>query len=254
MNAVLRAFGLAWGHVTDEPLGCGLDVTLMGGEMLAVVGPNGAGKSTLLLTLGGQISALGGRVELVGADVADIGLAERARRVAVLPQDIAPDPELTVRELVELGRTPHLGLWGRLRQQDHDAVDQALLACDLQQLKTRRLGQLSGGERQRALIALAMAQGAPLLLLDEPTTHLDLRRRAELFALLTQLRQRTGVAVVMVLHELADAFSQSTRVLVLGRGSAVELKKTDPQLKAKLAQAFEVDEQVLVHLRLSEAR
>lgn len=248
----LAARGLAWGHSARALLGRELDLSLEPGEALSVVGPNGAGKSTLLLTLSGRLPPLEGQVVLAGANARRLGAAERARRVAVLPQAAETDPELTVRELVELGRTAYLGLWGRLGPRDRDAIDRALAACDLEFLAAHRLGRLSGGERQRALIAMAVAQEAPLLVLDEPTTHLDLRRRAELFALLSDLRARSGLAVLMALHELSDAFSQASRLLVLSGEGAEELDRADPQVRAKLARAFGIEEKVLSHLRLEE--
>jgi iron complex transport system ATP-binding protein len=234
----LSVRALSWGY--RAALGGGLELTLQPGEAVAIVGANGAGKTTLLRTLAGQLPPLEGEVCLAGEGVVTLRPEQRARRVALLPQLISADLDLTVRELVELGRTPHLGLWGRLGVEDRRAVGEALSLCDLQELACRRLGALSGGERQRAQLALCLAQGAPLLLLDEPTAHLDLRHRHQLFQLLSRLRHQQRLTVVLVLHELADAYREGDRVLVLVDGAAVEIPADDPARREKLARAFGV--------------
>ncbi|MBK8480709.1 MAG: ABC transporter ATP-binding protein [Proteobacteria bacterium] len=231
---------LRWGRAAQAPLGALAALRLVRGEALAVVGPNGAGKTSLMLTLCGALPALAGTLRLGGEALAALAPRARAQRVALLPQTLALDPELTVRELVELGRTPHLGWWGRLAPEDHAVVEGAIARCDLQVLSEQPLGRLSGGERQRALVAMTVAQQAPLLLLDEPTTHLDLRWRHQLFELLQGLRRDLGVAVVMVLHDLAEAYREADRVLVLGAGRAEELARDEPARCERLATVFGV--------------
>jgi iron complex transport system ATP-binding protein len=237
----LRAEALSWGYAPDRPLGGGLDLTLAPGEAVALVGPNGAGKSTLLRTLAGVLPALDGRLLLGGREAARLTPRERARQAALLTQELQEEESLLVRELVEIGRTPHLGLWGARRASDRQAVERALALCGLSGLEDRPLAQLSGGERQRARVAMAVAQQAPVLLLDEPTTHLDLRRRHELFEQLRRLRAE-GVALVLVLHELGDAFREADRVLVLDEGQATPLAAGAPDTVARLARAFQVPE------------
>lgn len=232
--------GLSWGHERRAPLGSLPALGLVGGEALAVVGPNGAGKTSLLQTLCGALPAVAGTIRLAGQALAELTPRSRAQRVALLPQTLALDPELTVRELVELGRTPYLGWWGRLAPTDHAAVESAIARCDLRALADVALGRLSGGERQRALVAMTVAQQAPLLLLDEPTTHLDLRWRHQLFELLHALRRDLEVAVVMVLHDLAEAYREAPRVLVLGAGRAEEVARDDPARRERLATVFDV--------------
>ena len=218
----------------------GLNLRLEPGQMVAMVGPNGAGKTTLLNTLAGLRPPLSGAVLVGGRDLGDLDPPKRARRVALLPQMDRGDPTLTVHELVSLGRTPHLGLWGALSADDRRAVDEALDACDLTALARRPLAEISGGERQRARIGLTLAQSSPLLLLDEPANHLDLRRRYDFFALLSRLRRRRNLAVVVVLHDLAEAFREADRVLLLYRGRAVPVGAADPDRTAMLAEAFGV--------------
>ncbi|MCK5799244.1 MAG: ABC transporter ATP-binding protein, partial [Deltaproteobacteria bacterium] len=137
-------------------------------------------------------------------------------------------------------------LFGHLGAADREAVQEAIAACDLDVLASRRVGRLSGGERQRARLALALAQGAPLLLLDEPTTHLDLRRRQEIFELLKRLRSDRALIVVMVLHELAEAYTEADRVLVLSAAGAEEIAADDPTRRDRLAAAFEVSPERII--------
>jgi iron complex transport system ATP-binding protein len=224
------------------PLLSGLNLELAPGEAVAVVGPNGVGKTTLLRTLAGLLPLLQGAVRLGGEDLTRLSGVERARRLAMLTQVGSGEESLSVRELVELGRTPYLGLFGRLGPEDHQAVDHALTACHLEALAERRLDRLSGGERQRARIALTVAQQTDLLLLDEPVNHLDLRRRHEFYGLVSQLRKERGLAVVYVLHDLAEAFREAQRVFVLSGGQAALVRPDDPQRRSKLAEAFEVPE------------
>jgi len=237
----LEARDLACGFGA-RPLLSGVSLRLAAGQALGVVGPNGSGKTTLLRTLGGVLPPVSGRVLLGGVPRAMLTPQQRARAVALLPQVDRADSGLLVRELVELGRTPHLGLWGHLGPADRDAVDQALASCQLSHLAGRRLDQVSGGERQRARIAMTLAQQAPALLLDEPANHLDLRRRYELFELLQALRRERRLAVVLVLHDLTDAFRECSSLLVLHGGVARALEPGDPGRVQALARAFEVPE------------
>jgi iron complex transport system ATP-binding protein len=218
------------------------DVTLAvaPGETVALVGPNGAGKTTLLQTLAGALPPLGGRVRVRAADVSRLDPAARARHIALLPQDDPAEAGLTVREMVELGRTPYLGLFGRLSAEDEQAVDGALAACQIEELANRRVDRISGGERQRARIAMTVAQQPDVLLLDEPANHLDLRRRYELYALLARLRREHGLAVVLILHDLTEAYREAHRVLVVHSGRVELVASDDASRTRRLAQAFGV--------------
>ncbi len=203
----------------------------------AVVGPNGAGKSTLLRVLAGLMPASQGEVVLDGRPLADWPAAERARRIAWLAQQGEAEGELTVREVVALGRLPHLGLFGAAGAVDEQAVDAALEATECTAWQHRRLHQLSGGERQRVLLARALATEAPVLLLDEPTTHLDAPHQVALVKLLRRLAERR--TVVSVMHDLPLAL-HADRVLVLKAGRVhAEGAHDDPALHRALVAAFE---------------
>ncbi|MFO1272574.1 MAG: ABC transporter ATP-binding protein [Rubrivivax sp.] len=203
----------------------------------AVVGPNGAGKSTLLRVLAGLMPASQGEVVLDGRPLEDWPAAERARRIAWLAQQGEAEGELTVREVVALGRLPHLGLFGAAGAVDEQAVDAALEATECTAWQHRRVHQLSGGERQRVLLARALATEAPVLLLDEPTTHLDAPHQVALVKLLRRLAERR--TVVSVMHDLPLAL-HADRVLVLKAGRVhAEGAHDDPALHRALVAAFE---------------
>ncbi len=182
----------------------------------AIVGPNGAGKSTLLRTLAGLLPPASGRVLLDERPLPDWGAAARARRIAWLAQQGEASGDLSVRDVVMLGRLPHLGLFGSPGVDDHAAADAALDATGCADWQQRRLPDLSGGERQRVLLARALAVGAPVLLLDEPTTHLDPPHQVAVVRLLQRLAA-AGTLVVSVLHDLPLAL-QAERLLVLQGG------------------------------------
>ena len=179
----------------------------------AVVGPNGAGKSTLLRVLAGLHAADAGEVLLDGKALAQWAPRERAARVAWLAQQGEISGTLTAREIVRLGRLPALGLFSEPTADDEARVDRAMADAECAAWAGRRLQELSGGERQRVLLARALAVGAPLLLLDEPTTHLDPPHQAQLARLLRR-QARAGTAVVSVLHDLSLALFADTLVLM----------------------------------------
>jgi iron complex transport system ATP-binding protein len=202
----------------------------------AVVGPNGAGKSTLLRALAGLVPATTGTVTLDGRTLNEWSARERGRRVAWLAQQGESTGELTVRDVVRLGRLPHRGLFEATTAADEAIVDEAMQACECSAWQHRRLNELSGGERQRALLARALAVQAPVLLLDEPTTHLDPPHQVAVVRLLRRLA-RTHT-VVTVLHDLPLAL-QADRLLLMDRGRVVgDGAHDDPRLHAALCAMF----------------
>jgi iron complex transport system ATP-binding protein len=213
---------------------CGLHVALGGAPVLhdvtlevapgawtMLIGPNGAGKTTLLRAVAGLLPAVRGRVEVGGEPVAAVGRRALARRIAVVPQRPALPGDMTVGEHTLLGRTAHLVPLGREGRRDHAAVHAALAQLALTELADRRLAQLSGGERQRAVLARAVAQGAPVLLLDEPTSALDLGRQQEALDLVAALRRDTGLTVLGAMHDLTLAGQYADRLVLLDGGRVV---------------------------------
>jgi iron complex transport system ATP-binding protein len=197
----------------------GVSLTLSKGEMLAIIGPNGSGKSTLLRALGRMRKPESGQVRLDGQNVWRVAPRDFARRVAFLPQAPEAPPDLAVAELVWRGRFPHRGLLSAATLDDREAVESAIAQAGLDALRDRQLATLSGGERQRAWIGLALAQEPELLLLDEPTTFLDIGHQQELLGLLVRLNEERGLTVIMVMHDVAQAAHYTHRIVALLDGS-----------------------------------
>ena len=196
-----------------------VSLALRGGEWAALVGPNGAGKSTLLQLLAGLRDADGGSVRLAGRALHDWPGRERAQRLAWLSQQGEADGDIAARDVVRLGRLPRHGLFGAPDAGDEAAVSAAMAETACAEFAARRLSELSGGERQRVLLARALAVGSPLLLLDEPTTHLDAPHQRALLRSLAA-RARSGSAVLSVLHDVTLALA-ADRVLVMDQGRLV---------------------------------
>jgi iron complex transport system ATP-binding protein len=204
----------------------GVSADVAPGEWLTLIGPNGAGKSSLLRAVAGLVP-FAGTIELDGAPVAELSQRELARRLALVPQSPLLPPEMRVREYVLLGRTPHIGPFSSESARDHEVAERVLALLDLEALAARPLRTLSGGERQRAVLARALAQEAPLLLLDEPTTALDLGRQQQALELVADLRGRVGLTVVSAMHELTLAAQYADRLLLLSEGAPVAAGPAD---------------------------
>ena len=190
------------------------------GEWVTLIGPNGAGKTTLLRAIAALVPHRG-RITIDREEIQRLGRREVARRVAVVPQAPLMPAGMTVREYVLLGRTPYLSYLGREGRGDLAAVERALATLDLVTLAARQLGTLSGGERQRAVLARALAQEAPLVLLDEPTAALDAGRQQEALELIDRLRLEAGLTVLAAMHDLTLAGQYASRLLLLSAGLIV---------------------------------
>jgi iron complex transport system ATP-binding protein len=198
-----------------------VSLTVSPGDMVALLGPNGSGKTTLLRLAVGMAAPRSGGVALDGRPVEEWSRREVAQRVALLPQLPSLPDGFRVEELVEMGRAPHARSRFGAAPEDADAVERALLDADALDLVGRKIDELSGGERQRVLVAMALAQEPRLLLLDEPTQHLDLAHQVALLSALDRLRRSRGLAVLAVLHDPALTRLYVPRVVLLSEGRVV---------------------------------
>ncbi len=218
IGAALTFSGLSFAY-GRSPIFAGLDLAVASGAITGVLGPNGSGKTTLVRLASATLRPSAGRIALFGTDIAALPARERARRVAVLPQETHPVFEFTVEEIVRMGRAPHLGLLGLERAHDRRIVRRAMERCEVTHVAERSFRALSGGERQRVMLARALAQEARLLLLDEPTAFLDLRHRLAIYALLTSLHRENGLTAVVVSHDINLAARHCDRLVLLRRGA-----------------------------------
>ncbi|MBS0847637.1 iron-enterobactin ABC transporter ATP-binding protein [Citrobacter sp. JGM124] len=199
----------------------GLTVTIPDGHFTAIIGPNGCGKSTLLRALSRLMKPLAGQVLLDGTLISRLPGKEVARRVGILAQSATAPGDITVQELVARGRYPHQPLFSRWRQSDEDAVVRAMQATGIQQLASQSVDTLSGGQRQRAWIAMILAQETGIMLLDEPTTWLDISHQIDLMELLSDLNQTKGYTIAAVLHDLNQACRYASHLIALRDGKIV---------------------------------
>ena len=220
----LRAEQVRLGY-GDRTIVDGLDLDVVAGTITAVIGPNGCGKSTLLRALGRLLKPTAGQVVLDGKRIDRIPTREIAKVLGLLPQAPSAPEGLTVADLVARGRHPHQAWYRQWSADDEDAVAQALEWTGIADLAERPVDQLSGGQRQRAWISMALAQGTDLLLLDEPTTFLDLAHQVDVLELVRRLHSEAGRTVVMVLHDLNLAARYADRLVAMREGRIVAAGK-----------------------------
>ncbi|MFG2357492.1 ABC transporter ATP-binding protein [Streptomyces sp. NPDC048521] len=214
----------------------GLDLEIPDGKVTVVVGPNACGKSTMLRALGRLLRPRGGAVLLDGADIAGLPGRQVARALGVLPQSPAAPDGITVADLVARGRQPHQKWWQQWSQADERAVTEALERTDTADLADRPVDELSGGQRQRVWIAMALAQDTDLLLLDEPTTYLDIAHQVEVLDLIRRLNHERGRTVVAVLHDLNQAARYADHLVAMKAGRIVAQGPPDEVVTAELVQ------------------
>jgi iron complex transport system ATP-binding protein len=241
----INSLSVAYGHrlALDN-----VSFSVREGEVVALIGPNGAGKSTLIRAASGALPARSGSVHVEGVNLRHLSVVERARRLAVVPQARNLPPAFTVYETVLLGRTPYLGWMGQASDLDRECAWRALERTQLTALAERRVGELSGGEQQRVLMARALAQETPILLLDEPTTHLDLQHQAEVLNLARSLASHHHKAVLMALHDLNLAGLYADRVVMLVNGRTQVVGAPHEVLtEQNLTAAYRVPVHVVTH-------
>ncbi|MEI5103214.1 ABC transporter ATP-binding protein [Streptomyces sp. PmtG] len=241
----MRTEDLAYDTPSGRRLVDGVSLAVSTGETVGLVGPNGSGKTTLLRCVYGTLRPTGGRVLLDGADLATAGAKARARRIATVPQDGQTGSfDLTVRQIVAMGRSPHKRFWEADTAADRDLVRDTLERVGADGLAERPFGQLSGGERQRALLARALVQQPDVLVLDEPTNHLDIRYQLEILGLV----QALGTGNLLALHDLTLAAYYCDRLYVLDGGRVVASGPPGDVLTGELlAEVYGVTAEVAIH-------
>lgn len=190
------------------------------GSITALIGRNGVGKSTLIRCLTGEKQDYRGRILLDGQDLRALDANRRAASLACLPQ-MLPRPHVTVEELVGFGRTPYTPLTGKLSPEDREKVQWAVNAVGMEKLRGALVDTLSGGERKKAFFAMTLAQDAPMVILDEPTAHLDAVSRFEFLELVEDMRCRTGKTFLVVMHDLPEVLRSAHRIVAIGESRVV---------------------------------
>ena len=224
-----------------------ISLNVQSGEVLALIGPNGAGKSTLIRAASGVIPYTG-QVRTNGDNFASLSPLQRARYIATVPQAVFLPPAYTVWETVLFGRTPYLGFLGQASRADEDIARQALARVSALPLAERRVGELSGGEQQRVLLARALCQSTPILLLDEPTAHLDLQYQVNLLELVNELAHKDHLAVLIALHDLNLAAHYADRIALMLAGNIKAIGTAKEVLQPGLIQeAYCLPVQVVQH-------
>ena len=219
MSAIIKAQNICV-SINDKEIVHNLSLEIPEGKVTAIIGPNGCGKSTTLMALS-RILPYKGSVTFKGNEMSALSQREFAKSLAILTQSPQAPSDLTVNDLVEMGRFPHRSFLGRGGKDDKEHVEWALEQTGVTAMRNRLLNTLSGGERQRAWIAMALAQRPEVLLLDEPTTYLDICHQLEIMQLIGRLNQELGLTVVMVVHDLNHAIMYADHVVVVKAGQLV---------------------------------
>ena len=232
---------------SDEPVIDEESIQVPPGEVTALVGPNGSGKSTLLKGLATQLSLDLGRVLIDGEDVDSLSTKELARQLGLLSQENVSPDSLSVEKLVEHGRYPHRGFFETLTDEDRDAIEWAIEMAGVEHLRDRQVGSLSGGQKQLVWIAMVLAQETDVLLLDEPTTFLDLHHQLEVMEIVETLRDDSDITVVVVLHDIEQAARYADHVVALNDGAVYDRGSPSAVVTEELlADVFEIEAEVEV--------
>ncbi|MBA0162746.1 Fe(3+) dicitrate ABC transporter ATP-binding protein FecE [Pectobacterium versatile] len=228
----------------DKRILDGLSLSLPAGKITALLGPNGCGKSTLLKCFAKLLTPESGTIQLNGKPLSAFSARQLSRHLALLPQQHLTPEGITVRDMVAYGRSPWLSLWGRLSPDDRQRVQLAMEKTHIVDLADKRLTDLSGGQRQRAFLAMLLAQDTPVVLLDEPTTYLDINHQVELMKLLRELNQ-AGKTVVTVLHDLNQASRYCDHLVMLADGRVMAQGSPHEVMKPELLQrVFSIDAEI----------
>lgn len=245
--AILAAKSVEFAYADQAALRA-VNLSLGPGDLVGLLGPNGSGKTTLLKVLCGILAPSEGRVEWKGSDLRELKRRETARHIALVPQELNVPFSFSVQEMVELGRTPYVRPLMGSGPDDRRAIDRALELTETTPFANRFIGDLSGGERQRVVIAMALAQEPEVLLLDEPTVHLDINHQVEILDLIRRLNHERGLTVLATMHDLNLASLFFDRLVLLQRGSvSAEGSPTEVLSKERVQDVFQAEVAVLAH-------
>lgn len=247
ISALLAAEDIWFAYYDVETL-CGVSLRLAPGEIASLVGPNGSGKTTLLKVLSGILIPQRGRVMLDGTDLRRLSRRAIAQRIAVVPQEVHVPFTFTAEEIISMGRTPHVRSWWGAGRADREVVQRVMAATHTEALAHRPFNELSGGEQQRVVIAMALAQEPRVLLLDEPTVHLDINHQIEILELLVRLNREEGLTVLATMHDLNMAALYFDRLVMLKEGRIVAEGAPEEVIHAdNIRLVFDADVQVHIH-------
>lgn len=242
----LENISLGYGDHPDTLHGISLEIR--GSEMLALIGKNGAGKTTLLRGLTGLLPLRSGRIRYGSRDLSAMSIRERAGLISVVPQAASLPPGYTVYETVSHGRTPYLNWYGKLSPADRSLIDRAIRITGLEGLSGKEVSVISGGEQQRVILARALAQDAPVMILDEPTSSLDLHYQVSLLKLEREICREKGIAALFIIHDLNLAARFADRVAILHNGTIAAVGSPREVLREDLlSEVFDTPVRVLDH-------
>lgn len=224
-----------------------LSVTFPEGQITSIIGPNGSGKSTLLMLICRILQLSKGQITLDNRNIKKISHKDYAKKIAVVHQKNSIDQDLDVETLVGYGRLPYLGYFEQLSSQDHEIIDWAIEVTGLNEFRKRNYSELSGGQQQRVWIALALAQKTPILLLDEPTTYLDIKYQIEILELIQKINQDYQMTIIMVHHDINQAIHFSHHIVALKKGIKVFDGKSQDLLDQDKLQDIYDDDFTIIH-------
>ncbi len=230
------------GGYDRSPIIKGLDLKIEKGEFFALLGPNGSGKTTLFKLITGQLPTISGKVSICGKEISSLSKLDKAKRMAVLTQEVQVSFDYTVEEIISLGRYPHQrGIFKQLSKEDRKVIEEVMEITQISDFRKTQFRLISGGEKQRVLLAKALAQEPEILLLDEPTNHLDIKHTFQMLNLLKERQQTTGLTIFSILHDLNVASLYADRIALLHNGSFLEVGDVDLLRKEEqLKKVYEV--------------
>ena len=234
---MLKLENVSLGYEKSPDILHDISIEVQSAEMLALIGKNGAGKSTLIRGITGLLPLRSGRICFEDRDLANLDVRERARLISVVPQAASLPPGYTVYETVSHGRTPYLNWYGKLSEQDQAIIDRAIHIAELDHYREKFVSSLSGGEQQRVVLARALAQNAPVIILDEPTSSLDIHYQVKLLTLEREICRKEGIAALFIIHDLNLAARFADRIAILHEGSLAAVGTPEEVLREDILSA-----------------